>query len=118
MAPVTPPLAPIRSARRLRLLDDGQLADLRAGTLELLETIGIHVPSGRVLALYERHGALVDRANRIVRLPPDLVLSAMAGAPRAYTLGGRAPGFDLLLDGSAFYVATDGAGHWCPGHAC
>ncbi len=110
MAPITPPLAPIRSARRLRLLDDGQLADLRAGTLEILETIGVHVPSDHVLALYEAHGALVDRATRIVRLPPELVLSAMARAPRAYTLGGREPGFDLLLDGSALYVATDGSG--------
>jgi trimethylamine--corrinoid protein Co-methyltransferase len=110
MAPVTPPLAPIRSARRLRLLDDGQLADLRAATLEILDTIGVHVPSERLLRVYEEHGAIVDHEARIVRLPPDLVLAAMATAPRAYTLGGRAPGFDLLLDGSAFYVGTDGCG--------
>jgi trimethylamine--corrinoid protein Co-methyltransferase len=106
----TPPLAPIRSVRRLRVLDDGQLADLRAGTLEILDTIGIHVPSDHVLALYEAHGARVDRVTRNVQLPPDLVLAAMARAPRAYTLGGRVPGFDLLLDGSSFYVATDGSG--------
>jgi trimethylamine--corrinoid protein Co-methyltransferase len=106
----TPPLAPIRAARRVRLLDDGQLADLRAATLEILETIGVHVPSDHVLDLYQAHGALVDRATRIVRLPPDLVLGAMARAPRSYVLGGRDPAFDLVLDGSALYVATDGSG--------
>ena len=110
MAPVTPPLAPIRSARRLRLLDDGQLADLRGATLEILATIGVHVPSARVLRLYEEHGARVDHAGGIVRFPPELVLAAMARAPRTYTLGGRTPDFDLLLDGSAFYVGTDGCG--------
>jgi trimethylamine--corrinoid protein Co-methyltransferase len=110
MSAVTPPLAPIRSVRRLRLLDDGQLADLRAATLEILETVGIHVPSGRVRRLYEDHGATVDHGSRIVRLPPDLVLAAMARAPRSYTLGARTVGWDLLLDGSAFYVGTDGSG--------
>lgn len=107
---MTPPLAPIRSARRLRLLDDGQLADLRAAALEILETIGVHVPSERLLGLYEEHGALVDHATGLVRLPPDLVVATMARAPRSYTLGGRLPGFDLVLDGSAFYVGTDGCG--------
>jgi trimethylamine--corrinoid protein Co-methyltransferase len=110
MSSATPPLAPIRAERRLRLLDDGQLADLRHATLEILETIGVHVPSEVVRRQYEAHGAVVDHASRIVRLPPELVLGAMARAPRAYTMGGRTPDFDLLLDGSALYVATDGCG--------
>ncbi len=110
MPPVTPPLAPIRSARRLRLLDDGQLSDLRTATLEILETIGVHVPSEDLRRRYEEHGAMVDHATGIVRLPPDLVRAAMARAPRSYTLGGRGSDFDLLLDGSAFYVGTDGCG--------
>ncbi len=110
MAPVTPPLAPIRSARRLRLLDDGQLADLRRVTLEILESIGVHVPSEHVRRLYEEHGATVDHTSGIVRLAPDLVLAAMAKAPRSFTLGGRTPEFDLVLDGSALYVGTDGCG--------
>ncbi len=106
----TPPLAPIRSARRVRLLDDGQLADLRAATLEILDTIGIECPSEPVRRLYEVHGARVDHATRRVRLAPDLVLAAMARAPRSYVMAGRDPAFDLPLDGSALYVGTDGCG--------
>jgi trimethylamine--corrinoid protein Co-methyltransferase len=107
---VTPPLAPIRPSRRLRLLDDGQLADLRAGTLEILDTIGVHCPSQRVLDLYEAHGARVDHERRIVQLPPELVEAAMAKAPRGYTMGARSEAHDAVLDGTALYVATDGCG--------
>ncbi|NTU64652.1 MAG: hypothetical protein HGB05_14935 [Chloroflexi bacterium] len=46
----------------------------------------------------------------IVRLPAQVVMDAMALAPRNYTLGGRLPGFDLNLDGRALYCATDGCG--------
>lgn len=106
----TPPLAPIRPASHLRILDDGQLADLRAATLEILDSIGVHVPSAGCRALYRDHGATVDEATSIVRLPPDLVERAMARAPRHYTMGARSPTHDVVLDGSALYVATDGSG--------
>jgi trimethylamine--corrinoid protein Co-methyltransferase len=110
MSGPTPPLRPIRPARHARFLDDGQLADLRAGTLEILEEVGVHCPSARARAVYAEHGALVDEAREVVRLPADLVLGAMARAPRGYVMGARDPAFDLALDGTAFHVATDGCG--------
>jgi len=106
----TPALAPIRPARHARFLDDGQLADLRAATLEILDEVGVHCPSARARGLYAAHGALVDEAREVVRLPADLVLGAMARAPRGYVMGARNPAFDLVLDGTALYVATDGCG--------
>jgi trimethylamine--corrinoid protein Co-methyltransferase len=106
----TPPLRPIRPARHARFLDDAQLADLRAGTLEILEEVGVHCPSARVRAQYAEHGARVDEEREVVRLPADLVLAAMARAPRYYAMGARDPDFDLVLDGTALYVATDGCG--------
>jgi trimethylamine:corrinoid methyltransferase-like protein len=106
----TPPLRPIRPAHRARFLDDGQLTDLREATLEILEEVGVHCPSALVRAIYAEHGALVDEAQEVVRLPRELVLAAMARAPRGYTMGARDPAFDLALDGTAFYVATDGCG--------
>jgi trimethylamine--corrinoid protein Co-methyltransferase len=107
---VTPPLAPVRPATRLRLLDDGQLADLRAATLEILDGVGVHCPSRLVRERYAAHGARVDEASAIVRLSPDLVERAMAAAPRGYTMGARTPAHDAVLDGTALYVATDGCG--------
>ena len=110
MSGPTPALAPIRPARHARFLDDGQLADLRAASLEILEEVGVHCPSASVRALYAEHGAIVDEAREVVRLPADLVGTAMARAPRGYVMGARDPAFDLVLDGTALYVATDGCG--------
>jgi trimethylamine--corrinoid protein Co-methyltransferase len=110
MSDPTPALQPIRSAYRLQMLDDQQLRDFRAGTLEILEDVGVRCPSDRALSLYAAHGARVDLERRIVRLPPDMVLSATAQAPRTNTMGGRSAAHDLLLDGTALYAATDGCG--------
>jgi trimethylamine--corrinoid protein Co-methyltransferase len=110
MSGPTPPLAPIRPARHARFLDDRQLADLRAATLEILEDVGVHCPSATVRALYAEHGARIDEAREVVRLPADVVTQAMARAPRGYVMGARDPAFDLVLDGTALYVATDGCG--------
>ena len=106
----TPPLQPIKPAFRLRILEDSQLETLQAATLDILDQVGIHCPSEQALAIYAGHGARVDVDQRIVKLPPEVVLEAMAHAPRFYTMGARHPEFDLRLDGTAMYVATDGCG--------
>ncbi len=106
----TPPLEPILPGYRLRILSDDQLEQLRSATLEILDEAGIHCPSEKALAIYAEHGAQVDFDDRIVKLPPEAVLSAMSRAPRFYTLGARSATHDLTLDGTAMYCATDGCG--------
>lgn len=106
----TPRLEPIKPSYRVRILSDAQLEQLRSATLEILEDVGVHCPSDKALEVYEEHGAHVDRESQIVRLPSSAVLEAMSHAPRFYTMGARLPQFDLKLDGSAFYGATDGCG--------
>jgi len=106
----TPPLQPIRPSYRLQILTEGQRAQVRAGTLHILERVGVHCPSARARAIYQEHGALMDAEREIVRLPASLVLEAMSHAPRHYSLGARDPAYDARLDGTAMYVATDGCG--------
>jgi trimethylamine--corrinoid protein Co-methyltransferase len=106
----TPQLQPIVPAYKLRLLSDEQLAQFRSATLEILDQVGIHCPSEKALSIYAEHGALVDWKTKIVKLPPDVVLAAMSHAPRFYTMGARVPAFDLNLDGTATFCATDGCG--------
>jgi trimethylamine--corrinoid protein Co-methyltransferase len=106
----TPQLQPIVPAYHLRILSDEQLADFRAATLELLDTVGIHCPSERARNVYAEHGARVDLKSQIVRLPPEVVVEALSHAPRTYTMGARSEPHDLKLDGTAMYVATDGSG--------
>ena len=106
----TPALQPVIPAYRLRILSDEQLAQFKSATLEILAEVGFQCPSPRALAIYAEHGAEVDFDEQIVNLPPDLVIDAMSKAPRHYTLGAQAPEFDLKLDGTKMFCATDGCG--------
>jgi trimethylamine--corrinoid protein Co-methyltransferase len=110
MSGETPQLQPIVPSYHLRILGDEQLEQLRSATLEILEETGVHCPSDRALSIYAEHGAHVDFESHIVKLPPAVVLNAMAHAPRFYTMGARSAAHDLKLDGMAMYCATDGSG--------
>jgi len=106
----TPELRAIRPSYRVRMLDDEQLAQFKSATLTILQEVGIHCPSETALQIYGEHGAEVDFGTQIVKLPSDVVTEAMSHAPRTYTMGARHPGFDLELDGTSTYCATDGCG--------
>ena len=106
----TPPLQPIIPAYHLEMLSQAQLDQLQSATLEILEQTGVHCPSKKALGIYAEHGGKVDFEQQIVRLSPDVVMTAMAHAPRHYTLGARLAAYDLHLDGKALYCATDGCG--------
>jgi trimethylamine--corrinoid protein Co-methyltransferase len=106
----TPDLQPIIPSYQVKILREEQLSSLKSGTLKILEEIGVHCPSKKAMTIYAEHGGWVDFETQIVRLPPELVLSALAHAPRHYTLGSRKESHDLHLDGRRFYCATDGCG--------
>jgi len=103
-------IQPIKSKLQLDVLTVDQVAEIRAATLHVLKTVGVHFPSERALQIFAEHGAQVNAESQIVRLPPELVLEAMSHAPRVYTLSGRAEGTNLTLDGSASHFSTDGSG--------
>ncbi|MGD8518520.1 MAG: trimethylamine methyltransferase family protein [Anaerolineae bacterium] len=106
----TPDIIAFPSTHKTNLLKPSQLKTLKAGTLRLLDEVGVHFPSRRALEIFADCGATVDWKSETVCIPPDLVEKAMATAPRSFVLGGREERFDLLLDGSLCYLATDGTG--------
>ena len=106
----TPPLQPIRTSRRVAFLDPGQLEQLHEATLHVLETVGVRFPNERSLEILSGHGAPVDKATQVVRFPRDLVVRAMAAAPRTFTMGARNPDFDLNLEQGTSYYTLDGCG--------
>jgi trimethylamine--corrinoid protein Co-methyltransferase len=105
-----PPLEPIRTPYRVRFLDDGQLDELQAATLRILEEVGVKFPSRMALEILADHGAKVDMASQVVRFPPDLVRRALSTAPRYFTMGARAPEYDLHLADGVTWFTTDGCG--------
>lgn len=106
----TPPLAPIRTTRRVRFLDDGQLDRLQDATLHVLEEIGVRFPDARSLDILASNGCRVDRATQIVKFPREVVRRAMATVPRTFTMGARNPDFDLHLAEGTSYYTLDGCG--------
>jgi trimethylamine--corrinoid protein Co-methyltransferase len=106
----TPDILSISSHHRIEVLGDSEIRTMKNGTLELLSEVGVYFPSEKALTIFADHGAGVDWETKIVRIPPDLVQKAMATAPRSFVLGGREERFDLTLDGSVSYLATDGCG--------
>jgi trimethylamine---corrinoid protein Co-methyltransferase len=106
----TPPLEPIRTTRRVRFLEDDQLDRLQEATLHVLETVGVRFPNQRSLEILGDHGAQVDAATQIVKLPRDLVRKAMALAPRSFTMAARNAAFDLALVEGTSYFTLDGCG--------
>lgn len=103
-------IQPIKSKLQLDVLAVDQIAEIRAATLQVLKTVGVHFPSERALRVFSEYGAQVDTESQIVRLSPEMVLEAMSHAPRVFTLSGRAEETNLILDGSASHFSTDGSG--------
>lgn len=106
----TPDIISISTHHKIEVLSTSELDTLKNGTLQLLSEVGVHFPSQKALTIFADHGADVDWETKIVRIPSDLVVKAMGTAPRSFVLGGREERFDLTLDGSASYLATDGCG--------
>ena len=106
----TPDIIPFTSPLKTGVLTEVELETLKEKTIYLLDEVGVHFPSSKALKIFADHGARVDMASEIVRIPPDLVKRALTTAPRSFVLGGREERFDLFLDGSCSYLSTDGTG--------
>ena len=104
-------IEPIKSNVDFKVLTSDQLTGIKSATLHVLAEVGVKFPSPKALNVFAEHGAQVDFETSIVRMSPELVLNAMAKAPRQYKLSGRVEGLDLELGSGKSYFATDGCGH-------
>ena len=64
--------------------------------------------SDRLLKLMADLGQNVDFQDRRIRFAPDFVEAKRALAPRNFTLAGRHPDRDLVIDGTRGYLSPDG----------
>ena len=105
-----PPLTPLVREVAAQVADPAAVARLQQATLDILETVGVKVGSEKALDLLAACGARVERPAGIVRFPPELVLEALARAPRWFDLGARDPTCALHLDERTTFCTTDGCG--------
>ncbi len=82
----------------LNSFSDDELYDIHLATLEVLEKAGLFIETDEALDLFDGCGAEVDRATKIVKIPPYLVEDAIRSAPSKILLAGRDPSHDKLLE--------------------
>ncbi len=104
------PLQPLKTDYQLELLEPVQLELMKQSTLDVISQVGVRFPSHKALAIFADHNVPVDWKQQIVKIPPDVVLSALTNAPRYFTLGARDPDLDLHLQQGTSYFTTDGCG--------
>ncbi len=80
--------------------------------LSALEELGIKVLLPEARAIFKAAGARIDEHTEMVYLGRDIVMDAVANAPRSITMRGGAPGRDVLLElGSLVFQPGAGAPH-------
>lgn len=94
------------SGLSLNILTDDELEEIHYGTLEVLNDTGVFVEDENALDLFEQKGALVDRDEKIVRIPPHMVEDAVRSAPPKVVLYGRDPKHDIVLEKTRVYFTN------------
>ena len=110
MPTIREPLAPIESTSECSDGDEAWIATLHEAVLSILERTGVCFRSDAALDLFAQAGAPVDRHARVVRMPRELVLDALAQAPRSLTLAAREQQLSIELKPGHTYCTTDGCG--------
>ena len=105
-----PAIEPLRPAFATARHSAEELDRLKQATLDVLEKVGVQFQSEKALAMLADHGVRVDRISQIAKFPPEVVVTAMATAPRRFALGARDVACDISVGDGNTYATTDGCG--------
>jgi len=82
----------------VNVFTESELDDIHLATLEILERTGVFVEDDEALDIFKDGGCRIDRETRVVRIPPHVVEDAIRSAPSRYTLHGRDPKHDFVME--------------------
>lgn len=85
----------------MQLLDEEQMETLHRTSMRILSELGIRVMGDKVLDIFEKAGAIVDRDEKIIRIDESIVMAAIKSAPSSFTLISRNPEKQLQIGGNA-----------------
>lgn len=90
-------------------LAEGSIAEIEEATRSVLQRTGVQLKSPSLLERLAQAGATVDVAEERVRFSGAAIDKALAQVPRGpLVLAAREAGLDVVLDGSAGFLALDG----------
>ncbi len=82
----------------MRVLSQDGVDDIHLATLEVLGRAGVFVESDDALDVLADGGCRVDRATKMVRIPPHVVEDAIRSAPPTLVLHGRDRARDVVVE--------------------
>jgi len=82
----------------LNTLTDDEVDEIHLATLEALRTTGVFVEDEEAMAVMDGGGCVVDRKNKVVKIPPYVVEDAIRSAPGTFVACGRTPDRDIVLE--------------------
>lgn len=94
----------------LKMFTEDQLNEIHLATLDVLQNYGVGVHCDEALDIFDDGGAIVDRDQKHVKIPPYLVEEAIRSAPSSILLAGRTPEYDMTLQGGRVGYTSFGAG--------
>src|SRR5512135_765962 len=104
----------IRSVRwktRHEFITGSEVRAIHDASLRVMERTGLEMPLSKTRQEQAQDlGLKIDKELQRVYFPPAIVEAAIRRAPHGYTLCGRNPDNDLLIDGTHGYLALDGSG--------
>ena len=90
---------PLSGGLGLDILNQDELSEIHRASLEVLWHTGVYVQDEEALDIFDKAGAVVNTKNSVVRIPPNLVESAIRSAPEKVVLRGREARHDLVVEG-------------------
>ncbi len=85
--------------RPLDLASEDQIEAIHKTSMRILSELGIRVMGDNVIDLFEAAGAIVDRAERTVRIDESIIAQAIRSAPSSFALTSHNPEKRLTLGG-------------------
>lgn len=82
------------------MASEEQVEAIHRTSIRILSELGIRVISTRVMDIFEKAGAKVDRGDGTIRIDEDLVTEAISSAPETFTLSGRNTERRLTIGGN------------------
>jgi trimethylamine---corrinoid protein Co-methyltransferase len=88
------------------LLTQAQVERIHSASLEILSDIGLLVRNKRARQIFADHGAQVDEASEIVRVPSEIVEHYRVLFPPTFTFYARDPRYDVTVPDNSPLILT------------
>jgi trimethylamine---corrinoid protein Co-methyltransferase len=93
-----------------KVISEKDIIKIHETSLKVFAEVGVKVKFPEALELFEKNGAKVDKDNRVVKIPPDMVTEWIEKAPSTVFLCGRSENeeLDCEIGGDKVYFGTGG----------